>query len=973
MEKFSHARELVAFALTQGVAIAGEGGALRLAGPTARLAPEFIARLRAAKQEILDFLATCDERLTLRPRQDEPVEPAWSQRVHQRRVAAGTALPHLVSGVVDGQPDTARLAAAVDALLARHPLLAGTGDAGAAAVVVAVPFDMAASADGLDALAERHRPTAAQPFRVLLAQGTTQALLVLLALPHVADPVSLQLVLQALRGEPADTSPTSGFDQFAAAEARLLRHPAAQARRQAAALALGWDGNDEGDVNAMSFRHPRRLAAQIPAVQWDELHRLAAELAITPAALLAAYAGAAVALGGATRTLVCGLHLPNRRARATAAIVGPVEACVTVRMPPADGTLASYAATVQALHALAQDVQDLASPPPVRTPATLTLSADLADLRGTATGLRRAADAAVAITLSHTGAAVSLELAYDADDLAGADADLLHANLCFVFEQARALMRCELAAIPPAPEARAAYLRERRADPDVALGMLRTIFAAVLALPDVDSDGNFFELAGNSLSVAKIVSRVKREFGVAVSFSDVFRHPTPRGLAAVVLAKGAATLPELVHRAPLRELRASPQQDRYFASYNVRVGPSTRATVITGLWPSAAVIDAAVTHLVARHELLRTTFFEQDGRLMQRIAETMAVPCEHVVLDDGGQALQLRQLDAMARTRAFDLAAGPLVKLLVSERPDGTALGAVSVFNGILDAFSEAVLKDELALACELVQADAVAARPPLALQYQDFARWQAELGASAALEGARAYWTEQYPDDYASFHLPAPGGPRHGEMRVFLLGEALSGQVASAAALAESSLFGYLLGNFVQLGAEIYGRDDVSLGLLYHGRENEELEKQIGYFVDLLCLRCHRTPGTAFPELVRHVNQVLFRSIDMRLFQYQDLCARFGAAPTDPVFPITGYHINNVIAPGHEKHVPADFTGQVLALPYQPKFDFNIYVHESNRGILIRMAYATDVVDTARAAQLADRFIDIVTHNTAAVIEEHA
>jgi hypothetical protein len=378
--------------------------------------------------------------------------------------------------------------------------------------------------------------------------------------------------------------------------------------------------------------------------------------------------------------------------------------------------------------------------------------------------------------------------------------------------------------------------------------------------------------------------------------------------------------------------------------------------------------------LVERHELLRTAYFERDGKLMQRVMPAAGLEIERVILAESDPRARQRELDGLVRKRPIDLREPPLVRVLIADRGDGGLQSVFAVFNGILDAYSEGLLEQELLDAYALARTGRLASRAPLKLQYQDFCRWQNELARTQAHASARTFWHSLYPPDYPGFHYPvAEGQPRKGEMRIFLLGEALSEAARGAAAVCESSLFGFLLANFFELGAEIYQRHDVSVGLLYHGRESEEMQDLIGYFVDLFCLRVDTDPAHDFAQRVRRVNEMLFRSVDMRTYQYHELAASHGLSPADPVFPITGFHVNNVIVPGREKQLPADFTSQVLALPYAPKFDFNIYVHESNRGILLRMAYATCVADEARGEEIARRFVEIVHANTTTIQESQA
>jgi acyl transferase domain-containing protein len=62
------------------------------------------------------------------------------------------------------------------------------------------------------------------------------------------------------------------------------------------------------------------------------------------------------------------------------------------------------------------------------------------------------------------------------------------------------------------------------------------IWRSMLGVTEVDAGSNFFALGGESLLFIRMVTRVRRTFGVPVEIADMVEAPTPGTVAAAVLA-----------------------------------------------------------------------------------------------------------------------------------------------------------------------------------------------------------------------------------------------------------------------------------------------------------------------------------------------------------------------------------------------------------------------------------------------------
>ncbi|WP_368862446.1 amino acid adenylation domain-containing protein [Frankia sp. Mgl5] len=180
----------------------------------------------------------------------------------------------------------------------------------------------------------------------------------------------------------------------------------------------------------------------------------------------------------------------------------------------------------------------------------------------------------------------------------------------------------------PAPDLTAGSGGGREPETDTELS-LAGVFRDVLALPASEAlsvDDDFFRLGGHSLLAARVVARANAVLGSGLDLRDVFDHPTIAGLAGIIFdGSRVSTVPALqIGQLPRpAELPASFGQRSLWitdqiagrAIYRMAMTVQSREPV------DVSALQAAVRRLVARHEILRTTFVldEDAAELRQRI------------------------------------------------------------------------------------------------------------------------------------------------------------------------------------------------------------------------------------------------------------------------------------------------------------------------------------------------------------------
>jgi amino acid adenylation domain-containing protein len=393
----------------------------------------------------------------------------------------------------------------------------------------------------------------------------------------------------------------------------------------------------------------------------------------------------------------------------------------------------------------------------------------------------------------------------------------------------------------------------------------------------IGAHDDFFDLGGHSLSVMRLLSRIRQTFGVELGAQTVFAFPTLAAQARVVAAArrgGESALPPLakVPREGLPALSFA-QQRLWFLD---RLAPESPLYNVPSAYSLAgplapAALAAGLSEIVRRHEALRTRFVEVDGEPRQEIGAPWQVALPQVELRAPGRE---RRLAELARLRAeeagrpFSLARGSLLRAGLVRLDEEEHALLLTVHHIVYDGWSEEVLTAELTA----LYAAALAGRPSplgeLTAQYADFAAWQ-RAWPPEVLGRQLAYWRDEL--EGAPSPLPLPPPPQRPAAPSFRGASAMlrlpAAALRQAARREGTTLYMLLLAGFAALLARVTGEEDLLVGTPVADRPRPEVEGLIGFFVNTVVIRARAAGDPSFRGLLAAV-----RDTALSAFAHQDL-----------------------------------------------------------------------------------------------------
>ena len=275
--------------------------------------------------------------------------------------------------------------------------------------------------------------------------------------------------------------------------------------------------------------------------------------------------------------------------------------------------------------------------------------------------------------------------------------------------------------------------------------------------------------------------------------------------------------------------------------------------------------------IVRRHEILRTTFAESEGRVEQVIHAEGRAALRLVNLESLPKELRERKAQdriAAEVQRPFDLAHGPLCTVLVLRLTDNDWFLLIHLHHMVGDGWSFRILIDEFTQLYNAFGRNEPSPLPELSLQFSDFAHWQREWHQTDGFQRELDHWVSRLQGAPAAIALPTdsphmPNRAFSGATELVFLPRDLVENVREFCVQERVTLFMMTFAVFNALLYRYTGQNDIVIGTPIANRTQPELEPLIGFFVNNLVLRTTFDPEQSFRGLLQCVQESVIEAFD--------------------------------------------------------------------------------------------------------------
>jgi len=376
-------------------------------------------------------------------------------------------------------------------------------------------------------------------------------------------------------------------------------------------------------------------------------------------------------------------------------------------------------------------------------------------------------------------------------------------------------------------------------------------------------------------------------------------------------------------------------------------------------------LEQTINAIIARHESLRTTFKEVDGEPVQIVSSEHKIKLGFTDLKrlpESEREAEAKRFAVAEVRRPFDLSRDyPFRAVLVRLDEDDHWL-LLTMHHIVSDGWSFGIFTRELSNIYDAVVTDHEISLSELPIQYADFAEWQREWLQGEVLEEHLDYWLKSLAGAPARLKLPAdhprPAQQSYNGANVTLkLSPQLSKSLVELSQRQGVTLFITTLAAFQTLLFRYTGQEDIVVGTPIAGRNREEIEGLIGFFVNTLPLRTDFSGNPTFRELLGRVKEVALGAYAHQDLPFEKLVEELNPerdASHSPVFQVV-FGMQNV-----PRDVPALNGLSITRVPLPSvtaKFDLSLSISETASGLNCWLEYNTDLFEETTVSRMLRHF----------------
>ncbi|MDK1314049.1 non-ribosomal peptide synthetase [Pseudoalteromonas ardens] len=415
---------------------------------------------------------------------------------------------------------------------------------------------------------------------------------------------------------------------------------------------------------------------------------------------------------------------------------------------------------------------------------------------------------------------------------------------------------------------------------------LADMWQGLLGVEQVSIGESFFALGGHSLLVTQYLSLLKKTYGLSMTVKTFFAAPTIKEQTALICSMlaeadkdhGGEPVMSTTQRQADEMWPLSFGQERlwFTEQMNDKAGLyNTPHTWCLEGTLNREALTAAFNEVIRRHQVLRTGFKMEHGELLQQLQPftDITIPMtdytgkwasfDDALAENSPLVDELKALIA----KNFNLDEGHLLAIKLFRLAADKHLLFVNLHHIVSDGWSLGVLQRELSLLYLTYSQGQTSTLPELDYQYADYAIWQRAMYEQGHWQQQVDYWRAKLsglPElKFPALRQPADEQLSQSGTHRFDFDLAMTESMHSVAQDHQVTPFMLNLALLNLVVGHYCNQQDFAIGTSIAGRNKQEVNDLIGFFVNQLALRIETTAGMTFSDLLAKVKQTTLDAYD--------------------------------------------------------------------------------------------------------------
>ncbi|MFW0738269.1 amino acid adenylation domain-containing protein [Flavobacterium sp. T12S277] len=378
-------------------------------------------------------------------------------------------------------------------------------------------------------------------------------------------------------------------------------------------------------------------------------------------------------------------------------------------------------------------------------------------------------------------------------------------------------------------------------------------------------------------------------------------------------------------------------------------------------------LNESLKEVVVRHESLRTVF-EEDGNgganQVVKAIEAIDFSIEYADLQNTANADEiLKEQIAKDAVIPFHLSKGPLFKTKLYQLEPNKWAFIYTIHHIIVDAVSMNIFIGEILELYNSKKQNRANNLNALRIQYKDYAHWENEQLTGKKYEELKTYWLNEFSGELPVLTMPVDkkrpilqtfnGGTVEKKIDA-KLSEAVEKLIRENGA----TMFMGLTAVINTLLYKFSTQEDIIIGTPVSGREDADLQNQIGYYGNTLAIRMQFKKENTFLELLDYTKKQVLGAYEHQMFPFATLVKELNLKRDPSRNPL--FDVQVIYGENDNSKKSESLEGlKVWAYEFEEKlatsrFDMVFSFYKEKDNLVLNIQYNTDVFSAKIVEQIA-------------------